>query len=40
MADKKYLDPNPPLGLCNCDVFIIRRIAIAQDSEFELEFKK
>ncbi|CDY15771.1 hypothetical protein HID58_059758 [Brassica napus] len=40
MADKKYLDPNPPLGMCTCDVYIIRRIAIAQNSESEPEFKK
>ncbi|KAL0826540.1 hypothetical protein Bca101_050217 [Brassica carinata] len=42
MADKKYLDPNPPLGMCTCDVFYFSqpRISIAQDSESEPEFKK
>ncbi|CAN7072968.1 unnamed protein product [Brassica oleracea var. botrytis] len=33
MADKKYLDPNPPLE--NRTVRSFKRIAIAQDSEFK-----
>ncbi|CAN6854962.1 unnamed protein product [Brassica oleracea] len=38
MADKKYLDPNPPLE--NRTVRPFKRIAIAHDSESEPEFKK
>ncbi|KAL0684197.1 hypothetical protein Bca4012_051045 [Brassica carinata] len=38
MADKKYLDPNPPLE--NRTVRSFKRISIAQDSESEPEFKK
>ncbi|KAF3535152.1 hypothetical protein F2Q69_00021831 [Brassica cretica] len=38
MADKKYLDPNPPLE--NQTVRSFKRISIAQDSESEPEFKK
>ncbi|CAN6906707.1 unnamed protein product [Brassica oleracea] len=37
-ADKKYLDPNPPLE--NRTVHPFKRIAVGQDSEFEPEFKK